>query len=230
MAAKILLGLHGARSVGEDQSDGSSSNRLLDDLGRRLGCPVFDFPAATHPDPDALSPATTKPSNIGYLPTQAVGYLIGQIEAARGKPVSIRLFGWSTGAIMLCRVASDLKTWSQLGKKRPGKVDLCFAIDPLWSLAAIGAYPRIPANIRRWVCVRQNRHGNHPPTGSPFDKRFWQGVRLRTESDHTQYDEINIATGNEVGTPGFSIPAAVKVTHATIVAEAYDAALRLLEE
>jgi hypothetical protein len=228
MPTKIYLGLHGARAVGEDHTDSSPGNRVLDEMGRQLGCPVYDFPAATHPDPDSLSPVSGKPTQPGFVTTKAVGYLVRRIEEAGDPSPSIRLFGWSTGAIMLCRVAEDLKTWSRLGHNRPGKIDLCFAIDPLWSLAAINYYPKIPANVRRWACVRQNRNDDRPPTFSPFDKKFWQGVRLRTASHKTQYDEINVATGNVIGQPGFVLPTNPKVVHGDMPVFAVRVALQLL--
>lgn len=127
----------------------------------------------------------------------------------------MRLFGWSTGAVMLCRIARDL-AHCPLIPKAGRVVDLCFAMDPLWSLAVFGQYPKIPNNVRRWVCVRQNRHGDRPPTHSPLDKRFWQGVRLQTASDETQYDELNLATGNVIGQPGFRLSADSQVTHGQI--------------
>jgi hypothetical protein len=224
----IVLGLHGARAVGEDRANASPGNRVLDELGERLGCPVFDFPAATQPDPHSLSPGTSKPGAPGPVPSLALGYLVRRIQEITPSVPSIRFFGWSTGAIMLCRVAEQLKNWSRRHKNRPGTVDLCFAMDPLWSGAAIGQYPTIPPNVRRWVCVRQNRNGDRPPTLSPLSRKFWQGARLEVRSAKTRYDEINVATGSVTGEPGFVLPTNPRITHGEMPALAREAALQLL--
>jgi hypothetical protein len=218
---KIYLGLHGALAPGEgDGSPTSVGNMALDDLGEHLGCPVDDWPAATHPDPNDWDPYSSKPmpaQNLyrgfpGYVPSEAVKYLIGQIKAAKG-PTSIRLFGWSTGAIMLCRIAESLSNCPVI-PAASRTVDLCFAVDPLWSGAALGQFPKIPKNVARWLCLRQNRNGTVPPTHNPTEKAFWQGVRLDPEdTKKTRYDEINVATGVSVGNPGFALPAMPDVTH-----------------
>jgi len=229
MARKIYLGLHGALSPGEDRGPGSNGNQALDRLGNELGCPVYDFPAATHPDPLDLDPVSSKPGReLGYQPSQALKYLIRQILAADG-PVSIRLFGWSTGAIMLCEVAKRLADCPAISKKAR-RVDLCFAMDPLWSLAPFNVFPKFPANVRRWVCVRQNRSGNRPPTLNPLSDRFWQGVRLKRESRKTRYDEINIPFGRVVGSPGFTLPERRNITHGEVPGLAWKEALRVLTE
>jgi hypothetical protein len=220
--------LHGALSIDEGLKGVMKSNEILDQLGKDLGGPVHDWPAATHSNASSLHATSSKPGagEPMYLPTIAVLYLIEQINKAKDK-VSIRLFGWSTGAIMLCEVARGLRTCPEIDKSQR-KVDLCFAIDPLWSLAAINVYPTIPANIARWVCVRQNRDGNKQPTLNPLNPKFWQGVRLRTGSDKTRYDEINVPTGKVVGDPGFSIATDPDVTHGKMPGVARRAAFTLL--
>jgi len=238
MATNIYLGLHGARMPGDNQEETMSvGNKLLDQWGKQFGCPVWDWPAATKPDPDDLDPYWTKtPSrpkpnlyrgHPGYLPTKAVKYLIGKIQAADGS-VNIRLFGWSTGAIMLCHVARGLARCPVIPEAQR-KVDVCFAIDPLWNGATWGAFPKIPKNVVRWVCVRQNRDGNKPPTNNFMNPKFWQGARLQVEdATKTRYDEINVATGAIIGAPGFALAVASDATHGQMPGIANSFAAELL--
>src|ERR1044071_7781827 len=93
----VYLGLHGALPPDSHGRDLSEGNKKLDKLGEELGCPVYDWGAANYVPPKA---GASKPwLEIGYLPTTSMAYLIAEIKKAKGK-TKIRLFGWSTGAVM----------------------------------------------------------------------------------------------------------------------------------
>jgi len=229
---RIYLGLHGALAP-DTYSEG---NRAINQLRTILGGQVMDWPAAStaYPPPGQISDKAGH--YVGYLPTQAMRYLIAEIHAAEAanEPSSVRLYGWSTGAIMLCALARELGRCPEIARKERRRVDVCVAFDPLWSLEFFKVDPpEIPANVRRWVCVRQNADGDRPPPVPLPNDRFWQGMRLWPEKPKkTRYDEFNVANGDIVGNPGFTLfvntAFQYPTNHPRVPVIAFDAALGIL--